>query len=610
MKKILAVFMAAMLLVASFAGCSSEEAPEAEAGNDTSAVVLRIGNTDYTLNEVNFMYVSSFNDIYNYYYSSGYNVVDMSVPLDEQFVDETTTWHQYVLDYTINSLEAVTGVYEKAVAEGYVLPEEYRSALDGMEQGITEAAAEYDLTMEEYIELNYGEGMDFATVYKMNEMNYTVGAYAQDYQKSIVVSDEDINAYYEANKNTIDTIAINYSFIYYEDEAAEKTEETKDLPTKEEALARAEALCAAKTPEEFREIAFGFATEEEKKAFEGDEDPTYYPAANYGDFGTEEMDNWLFDEARVAGETHFCDNENYGFVVAVMFNERIDPDYDMVDVRHILIAPEKAEGEKEATEEAWTAAEEKANEVLGLYAEGEQTEEAFAELAKEYSADSNAAQGGIYENVYKGQMVASFEDWCFDPARQPGDTEIVETVYGYHIMYFVGLGDNNLVSLIEPTIVSERYSIWAEECANSVTTEKLEGFNMVGGMVDEIYAGVSGLVSDDNSIEIDITDIEEKEKASRNASFAIIAVLLVVIVICIVIIVKKSGKKNNAEETSDDEASEEEEDASEAITEEVTEEIEELAEESAEASEEETEEIVEESEAETEEIPEESEEEN
>ena len=29
-----------------------------------------------------------------------------------------------------------------------------------------------------------------------------------------------------------------------------------------------------------------------------------------------------------------------------------------------------------------------------------------------------------------------FDAWCFDASRQPGDTGIVKTDYGYHIMYF------------------------------------------------------------------------------------------------------------------------------------------------------------------------------
>ena len=34
-------------------------------------------------------------------------------------------------------------------------------------------------------------------------------------------------------------------------------------------------------------------------------------------------------------------------------------------------------------------------------------------------------------------MVEEFSDWSFDPERVAGDTGIVKTTYGYHIMYFV-----------------------------------------------------------------------------------------------------------------------------------------------------------------------------
>ena len=36
-----------------------------------------------------------------------------------------------------------------------------------------------------------------------------------------------------------------------------------------------------------------------------------------------------------------------------------------------------------------------------------------------------------------GKYVKAFTDWSIDAARKPGDTGIVETEYGYHIMYYV-----------------------------------------------------------------------------------------------------------------------------------------------------------------------------
>ena len=117
-----------------------------------------------------------------------------------------------------------------------------------------------------------------------------------------------------------------------------------------------------------------------------------------------------------------------------------------VDVRHILFMPETtgtdAEGNAISTEEDWAAAEAQAQEILNQWLEGEKTEMSFAELAMHNTQDPGSAEtGGLYENVYVGQMVPEFENWCFDETRKVGDYGIVRTDYGYHVMYFVGSAD-------------------------------------------------------------------------------------------------------------------------------------------------------------------------
>ncbi len=111
-----------------------------------------------------------------------------------------------------------------------------------------------------------------------------------------------------------------------------------------------------------------------------------------------------------------------------------------VDIRHILIIPaENENGEK--TEQAWTEAEQKINEIVAQWEAGEMTEEAFAALAAEHSMDGNASSGGIYTDVHPGQMVAEFNDWCFADGRQTGDYGLVKTKYGWHLIYFCAEGD-------------------------------------------------------------------------------------------------------------------------------------------------------------------------
>jgi len=118
----------------------------------------------------------------------------------------------------------------------------------------------------------------------------------------------------------------------------------------------------------------------------------------------------------------------------------------MVDVRHILIIPEggttDASGVTTYKKKQWLECEERAQEILDEWLAGEATEDSFAELANTYSEDPGSnTVGGLYEYIYEGEMVPEFNDWCFDKSRQYGDTALVKTTYGYHIMFFVYSAD-------------------------------------------------------------------------------------------------------------------------------------------------------------------------
>ena len=118
-----------------------------------------------------------------------------------------------------------------------------------------------------------------------------------------------------------------------------------------------------------------------------------------------------------------------------------------VDVRHILVIPEggttdEESGETTYSDDEWEACRVKAQELLDQWLAGDATEDSFAALATEHTEDpGSASTGGLYENVYVGQMVEPFENWCFDEARKTGDYGLVQTSYGYHIMYFVSSVD-------------------------------------------------------------------------------------------------------------------------------------------------------------------------
>ena len=139
-------------------------------------------------------------------------------------------------------------------------------------------------------------------------------------------------------------------------------------------------------------------------------------------------------------EAYYTENE------ATFTQQGITKDQKLVDVRHILIMPEKTtaeDGTTSVTDEAWAACEAEAQRILNEWTSGEATEESFAQLANTYTHDGNDANrdgepdGGLYTEVYQGQMVPEFENWCFDESRVAGDTGLVKTTYGWHVMYFV-----------------------------------------------------------------------------------------------------------------------------------------------------------------------------
>ena len=117
-------------------------------------------------------------------------------------------------------------------------------------------------------------------------------------------------------------------------------------------------------------------------------------------------------------------------------------DSKFVDVRHILVQVKGGTTAEDGTttysDEEWKTCEEAAQAILDEWLSGDKTEESFAALAGEKTEDPGSrGNGGLYQQVYEGQMVQPFNDWCFDESRRYGDYDLVQTSYGYHVMFFV-----------------------------------------------------------------------------------------------------------------------------------------------------------------------------
>ena len=116
-------------------------------------------------------------------------------------------------------------------------------------------------------------------------------------------------------------------------------------------------------------------------------------------------------------------------------------DHTLRNVGHILFkvdssAETDAGVSYKTSEEAKAAAEALLEQIKAACAEdGTISKEKFEEFA------SNTHDSSVfYDDVNKGDMVEEFEDWLFN-ATVEGEIGLVETSYGWHIMYFGGEGD-------------------------------------------------------------------------------------------------------------------------------------------------------------------------
>ncbi len=410
---------------------------------------VEVDGTKYSVAEYNWLYTNNVYEIYNNYYNSYGQLASYFFNpqgnFSEQVRNQETgeTWADYLEEYTNNTFIEMTKLYDEGKAAGYEMDAEYMENAESEWDALKEAAGAYGYSVNDYVELNYGRGVNEKVFKEMYERYYYAFSYAGKVSEDEVVTAEDIDAYYAENSELFDSVSYKYYFA-----SAAAVEGKDDATVKAEAKADAEAVLSGSKEVELSKTNYA-------------EKGTINPA----------FAEWLFDEARVSGDKDLFETESGYYVVE--FVEANDLHYNTVDVRHVLVAPEDS-----SKEDSWKAALELAEKYAAEWKELGATEENFAEIAAKYSVDSSASNGGLYENVYKGQMVTEFEDWCFDSARQPGDSEIIKTSYGYHIMYFSGVAEEYYTYAVDGAVRGERLNAYLDGIIEGVEVSELFGIKL------------------------------------------------------------------------------------------------------------------------------------
>lgn len=368
-------------------------------------------------------YTMTNRDLQLYYWMTAYTYgedADKTTDLDQQIYDEESgqTYHEYFLQTALEVWQETMLMVEAGKNSGYEMPEETLEYLESMKSELEYYVYMYvyyyglDLeTVDDLIRLNFGPGCDYETYYNYY-YNYFYGiAYWSDMYVELEYTEDEINEYFAANE---ESLATDYAIAV-----------TKDFGNLID----------------IRTIKINLITTKD------DDGNTVEDWDATLDAITKIYDQWIenggTEEAFIALVAENSEDENTKDIEG-LYSDLYKTGLRYVDVRHILIQPDDTDSTKGDdgytvyTDEAWAAALTEAEAILNTWLENP-TEDYFAELANEHSADNggNVTNGGIYTDVYMGQMVEAFEDWCFDDSRESGNYGIVKTPYGYHIMYFV-----------------------------------------------------------------------------------------------------------------------------------------------------------------------------
>ena len=418
---------------------------------ERNADAVTIGDETYTAADVSYFYNTIYNSFVsqNSYYLSVYGL-DTSKSLKEQDcpVTDGGTWYDYFRDQALESLKSYALLAQKAESEGFDASEEVEQSVQETLSELDASASSAGYTRAQYIKAVCGPLVNQKVFERNIRMMALAQAYSNSYSDSLSYSSDEVQAAYDADPKSYQSADIEY--ILFTSGAESDTTDEEKAQLLDEAKQKAETALSR------------YAQGEAFDAIGEDMEGSYSHVA-YAANGSSDMLAWAFDDARQAGDTTVAAYDETGYY-AVLFHSRSRNDYHTVSVRHILVSDEDT-----------------ANDILKQYTDGEQTEDAFAALAVANSTDSNASSGGLYTDIYRGQMVSEFEDWCFDPSRQPGDTGIVQTSYGYHVMYFVGQSENPYwYDQAENALKSSAYDEWYSSITDGVEAEQLDGMKYVG----------------------------------------------------------------------------------------------------------------------------------
>ena len=432
---------------------------------------------DYQYNLTKNNYITQYGSYLTYF------GLDTSKDLSTQMYSDTLTWQDYFEQNAVESLKQNKALMAEAKAAGftYDTTDEYNT----FKETIKTSAASAGISEKEYVRSIYGSYATMGRIEEYVKNDMVMNAYYQKLQEDNAPSDDEIQSYYEENKATYDSVDYRLTTI----EAELPTEPTELADPVEETAATTDTTATDGTAATDATASDSTGTTDGTAATDSTQDTAYQPSdaeiakamedakvladdaektvAKDGEAHENEkkssvnylISDWLFDDARKAGDTTVITNDNSHCYYAVAFEKRYLDETPSADVR-VIIPTEDKTGE----------------EILEEWKSGAATEDSFAELCKKYTQDTSAVEnGGLFEQVTKTGMTEELSNWIFDNSRQAGDTVAITVSDTTYVLYYIGQDQPEWKINIKNTLVSDTMSQHMQDITADVTVEDPKG---------------------------------------------------------------------------------------------------------------------------------------
>lgn len=285
---------------------------------------IKVGEHELTKLEYDYYFTSVTNNyLSNNSYFLSYMGLDTTKDYADQsyYGDENMTWKDVFDEMTVSQIQEVKALADEARANGFTYDEaaKYESFLENLKTNAESAG----ISESQYYKEVYGEYATASRVEDYVKETLLAYAYYEKLQEDNTPSQEEIDAYYAENKIDYDTVSYR-SFSFSSEDVTSESEEADRIAKVEELQKTAEEFQARlEAGEDFNALCAEYTEDEELKAsYENTEtDYSLNEDASYSSVSYTYSD-WLFDEARTAGEITVIPDESSATCYVVKFESR------------------------------------------------------------------------------------------------------------------------------------------------------------------------------------------------------------------------------------------------------------------------------------------------